>query len=232
MEATDQQAVDAAMIELDGTPFKKNLGANAILGVSLAVAKAAADEVGLPLYQYIGGIGAKTLPVPMLNVINGGAHASNTLDFQEFMVMPIGAKTFKEALQMANHVFHTLAKILHDMGHGTQVGDEGGFAPNLKSHEEALDILVKAIEKAGYKAATTGPKAIAIAMDAAVSELYNKEKGVYTFEKLEAAVKQGLPGFDKNAKITFTSKEMVDYLESLAKKYPIISIEDGLAEAD
>lgn len=232
MEVTDQLNIDAAMIKLDGTPFKKNLGANAILGVSLAVAKAAADEIGLPFYQYIGGVGAKTLPVPMLNVINGGAHASNTLDFQEFMVMPIGAKTFREALQMANHVFHNLAKILHDKGHGTQVGDEGGFAPNLNSHEEALDLLVEAIKKAGYNPSKSGDKAVAIAIDAAVSELFDQNKKTYTFEKLEDAIKKGLPGFDKNAKISFTSKEMVDYLEGLVKKYPIISIEDGLAESD
>lgn len=171
IEVTKQRLIDRTMIKIDGTKNKAKIGANGILAVSLAVAKAAADELDLPLYQYLGGTNARTLPVPMLNVINGGEHASNTLDFQEFMIMPTGAKSLREALQMANKVFHTLAKLLHDAGHGTQVGDEGGFAPNLRSHEEALDFLVKAIETAGFKPATEGEKSIAIAMDPAVSEL-------------------------------------------------------------
>ncbi|NQZ65998.1 MAG: phosphopyruvate hydratase [Mycoplasmatales bacterium] len=233
-EVTEQRLVDLLMIKLDGTKNKKNLGANAILAVSLAVAKAAADELGLPLYKYIGGTNAKTLPVPMLNVINGGEHATNTLDFQEFMIMPVGATSLREALQMANKTFHTLAKLLHDAGHGTQVGDEGGFAPNLRSHEEALDFLVKAIKDAGFKPATKGKNAIAIAMDPATSELYNGKK--YVFGKLKAAIKAKKPGFSTKAmqdtKVEFTSLELLKYFEKLASKYPIISIEDGFAETD
>ncbi|CAM9108095.1 phosphopyruvate hydratase [Mycoplasma todarodis] len=236
IEVTEQRLIDMTMIKLDGTKNKSKLGANAILGVSLAVLKAAADELDLPLYKYIGGTNARKLPVPMLNVINGGEHATNTIDFQEFMIMPVGAKTFKEALQMANHTFHTLAKLLHEAGHGTQVGDEGGFAPNLKSHEEALDFLVKAIETAGFKAATKGKGAIAIAMDPASSELYDEKTGIYTFGKLKAAIEAGKEGFTsaavKKTKVTFTTDEMVTYLGKLVKKYPIISIEDGLAETD
>ena len=234
MEVIEQKLIDQTLINLDGTKNKSKLGANAILGVSLAVLRAAADERGLPLYQYIGGVGACTLPVPMLNVINGGDHASNTLDFQEFMIMPLGAKTFKEALQMANKVFHTLASLLHKAGHETQVGDEGGFAPNLKSHEEALDFLVDAIKKAGFKPATSGLKAVAIALDPATSELYDGKK--YTFKKLEQAIKNKKPGFEKmslsKVKTKFSSEEMVAYWTNLVKKYPIISIEDGLAETD
>ncbi len=232
MEVSQQRNIDYTMIKLDGSKNKKNLGANAILAVSLAVAKAAADERGLPLYQYIGGVNASTLPVPMLNVINGGEHASNTLDFQEFMIMPVGATSIREALQMANKTFHNLAKLLHDAGHGTQVGDEGGFAPNLKSHDEALTFMVKAIEAAGYKPATSGKGAIAIAMDPATSELYDGKK--YVFGKLKAAIEAGRPGFEemKGTKLDFTSEEMVEYFEGLTKKYPIISIEDGLAETD
>ena len=172
LEVTNQRLIDMTMIKVDGTPNKKKIGANGILAVSLAVAKAAADELELPLYKYIGGTNAHTLPVPMLNVINGGEHASNTLDFQEFMIMPVGATSLRESLQMANKVFHTLAQLFHKAGHETQVGDEGGFAPNLKSHEEALDFLIDAIKKAGFKPATSGKGAIAIAMDPATSELY------------------------------------------------------------
>ncbi len=233
-EVSSQRAIDFTMIKIDGTPNKSKLGANAILAVSLAVAKAAADERGLPLYKYIGGVNARKLPVPMLNVINGGEHASNTLDFQEFMIMPIGAKTLKESLQMANHVFHNLAKLLHDAGHGTQVGDEGGFAPNLRSHEEALDFLVKAIKAAGFKPATSGVGAIAIAMDPATSEIWDGKK--YVFAKLKAAIKAKKEGFTSkevtSTKVEFTSEEMVAYFAKLVKNYPIISIEDGLDEMD
>lgn len=233
IDATEQRLIDQLMIKLDGTPTKSKLGANAILGISLAVAKAAANELDLPLYRYIGGINARTLPVPMLNVINGGEHATNTLDFQEFMIMPLGAKTFKEALQMANKVFHNLSILLHDAGHGTQVGDEGGFAPNLKSHEEALDFLVKAISKSGFKPAVNGPKAIAIAMDPASSELYDEKTKLYTFKKLKEAIAKKRPGFEKMTdKVQFTSQEMNEYFGKLIKNYPIISIEDGLAESD
>jgi enolase len=235
-DVTKQRLIDNAMIKLDGSTNKKNLGANAILAVSLAVAKAAADELELPLYKYIGGINARTLPVPMLNVINGGEHASNTLDFQEFMIMPIGARTFKESLKMANKVFHTLAKLLQNTGHETQVGDEGGFAPNLKSHEEALDFLVKAIKKSGYKPAISGENAIAIAMDPATSELYDKNTKKYSIKKLKEAIKNKKSGFDsiemKNIKLDFTTEEFLRYFESLVSKYPIISIEDGMAEID
>lgn len=224
------------MIKLDGTKNKQRLGANAILATSLAVAKAAADELDLPLYRYIGGTNARKLPVPMLNVINGGEHASNTLDFQEFMIMPVGANSMREALMMANKVFHTLAKLFHDAGHGTQVGDEGGFAPNLKSHEEALDFLVTAIKKAGFVPATEGKGAVAIAMDPATSELFDEKTGIYTFGKLEAAIKAKQAGFEKlemgRNHTQFSSEEMVAYFGKLIKKYPIISVEDGLAETD
>lgn len=234
IEVTAQKLIDKILIELDGTKNKSHLGANALLGTSLAILRAAADECQLPLYQYIGGVGACMLPVPMLNVINGGAHASNTLDFQEFMIMPLGAKTFKQSMQMANFVFHTLAEILKEANYGTLVGDEGGFAPDLKSHEEALDFLVKAIKKAGFNPAISGDKAVAIALDPASSEFY--KNGIYTFKKLEAAIKAKKPGFEKMAigkGITqFNSDEMVAYYEKLVKKYPIISIEDGLAESD
>jgi enolase len=231
MEVTRQKLIDFTMIKLDGTKNKSHLGANAILGVSLAVLKAAADELELPLYKYIGGVGSYKLPLPMLNVINGGAHANNTLDFQEFMILPVGAKTFKEALQMANKIFHTLAKLLKAKGHETSVGDEGGFAPRLKSHDEALGFLVEAIKKAGFTPATKGPKAVAIAMDVAASEFYNKKTKKYEFKKALKAklvTKMG-KGADKGV---FTTEEMVQYLIHLTKKYPIISIEDGLAETD
>ncbi|WP_444542272.1 phosphopyruvate hydratase [Candidatus Mycoplasma mahonii] len=234
LEVSNQRSLDLTMIKLDGTKNKLKLGANAILAVSLAIAKAAADETGLPLYRYIGGTNARKLPVPMLNVINGGEHASNTLDFQEFMIMPVGASTIREALQMANKVFHNLAKLLHDAGHGTQVGDEGGFAPNLRSHEEALEFMVKAIKIAGFKPATKGKGAVAIAMDPAISELYNGNK--YVFGKLKAAIKAKKPGFItdaiKKSKVEFTSKEIIEYFQALVKKFPIISIEDGLDETD
>ena len=233
VDASEQRLIDQLMIKLDGTPTKSKLGANAILGVSLAVAKAAANELDLPLYRYLGGVNARTLPVPMLNVINGGEHATNTLDFQEFMIMPIGAKTFREAMQMANKVFHNLSALLHDAGYGTQVGDEGGFAPNLKNHEEALDFLVKAITKAGYKPAVSGSKAIGIAMDPASSEIYNEKTKLYTFKKLKEAISKKRSGFEKMTdKVEFTTEEMIAYFGNLIKKYPIISIEDGLAESD
>ena len=233
IDVTQQRLIDELMIKLDGTPTKSKLGANAILGVSLAVLKAAASELEMPLYRYIGGTNARTLPVPMLNVINGGEHASNTLDFQEFMIMPLGAKTFREALQMANKVFHNLSSLLHDAGYGTQVGDEGGFAPNLKNHEEALDFLVKAIEKAGFKPSIDGDKAIAIAMDPAASEVYDTKAKKYIFKKLKKAIESKKPGFENmKDKVEFTSSEMVEYYNKLISKYPIISIEDGFAESD
>ena len=209
----DQIAIDNAMIELDGTKNKGNLGANAILGVSLACAKAAADELGLPLYNYIGGVNAKLLPTPMMNILNGGEHADNSVDIQEFMIFPLGADSFANALQIGAEVFHSLKKVLKDKGYNTSVGDEGGFAPNLKSNEEALQIIVEAIEKAGYKAG----KDVYIAMDCAASEFYNAEDGKYHLEG-EGTV--------------YSEEEMIDWLESLVEKYPIISIEDGLDEND
>lgn len=233
IDVTNQRLIDEIMIKLDGTATKSKLGANAILGVSLAVAKCAADELGLPLYRYIGGTNANVLPVPMLNVINGGEHASNTLDFQEFMIMPVGASTFREALQMANKVFHTLASLLKKAGHGTQVGDEGGFAPNLRSHEEALDFLVKAIKEAGFEPALKGKNAVAIAMDAASSEIYDTKTKKYTFSKLQKAIESKKPGFESiKTKTTFTSSELIEYYKNLFDKYPIISVEDGFAEQD
>jgi enolase len=212
--AYEQNLIDKIMIELDGTPNKAKLGANAILGVSMAVAKAAAMESGLSLYRYIGGVSANTLPVPMMNILNGGSHADNSIDFQEFMVMPVKADTFSDALRMGTEVFHTLKKVLHDKGLSTNVGDEGGFAPNIKSNEEAIEIVIKAIEKAGYKPGVD----IFIAMDAAVSEFYDAKAKTYTFHKSDG----------KKLK----SDEMVEYWAKWAKKYPIISIEDGMAEDD
>lgn len=211
IDASDQIEIDQRMIDLDGTPNKKNLGANAILGVSLAVAKAAADEAGLPLYRYLGGVHANTLPVPLMNIINGGAHADNPIDIQEFMIMPVGASSFREALQMGTEVFHALKKILKDGGHNTNVGDEGGFAPNLSSSDEALSYIMKAIKAAGYKAGED----IVLALDVASTEFY--QKGKYH-----------LKGEGK----VLSSSQMVDYLAGLAKKYPIASIEDGMAEDD
>lgn len=213
LEVTDQVAIDRALIELDGTENKSKLGANAILGVSLAVARAAADELGLPLYQYLGGFNAKTLPVPMMNILNGGAHADNNVDIQEFMIMPVGAESFREALRMGAEIFHSLKAVLKAKGYNTAVGDEGGFAPNLKSNEEALQTIIEAIEKAGYKPG----EQVMLAMDVASSELYNKEDGKYHLEG-EGVVK--------------TSEEMVAWYEELVSKYPIISIEDGLDEND
>jgi enolase len=210
----EQNLLDKIMIELDGTPNKGNLGANAILGTSLAIAKAAAMEAGLPLYRYLGGVNANTLPVPMMNILNGGSHADNSIDFQEFMVMPVKADTFSEALRMGTEVFHTLKKVLHDAGLSTNVGDEGGFAPNIKSNEEAIEIVLRAIEKAGFKPGED----IFIAMDAASSEFYDAKANAYTFKKSSGK--------------TLSSAEMVEYWASWAKKYPIISIEDGMAEDD
>lgn len=209
----DQASIDRLMIELDGTPNKGKLGANAILGVSLAVAKAAADELGMPLYQYIGGINSKTLPVPMLNILNGGKHADNNVDIQEFMIMPVGALNFREALRMGTEVFHSLKSVLQAKGLNTAVGDEGGFAPNLSSNEEALKTLVEAIEKAGYKPG----EEITLALDVAATELYDEDKKVYN-----------LAGEGRS----LTVEEMIDFYEALVNKYPIISIEDGLAEDD
>jgi enolase len=210
----DQSLIDKVMIELDGTPNKGKLGANAILGTSLAVAKAAAMEAGQSLYRYIGGVNANTLPVPMMNILNGGSHADNSIDFQEFMVMPVKADTFSRALRMGTEIFHTLKKVLHDAGLSTNVGDEGGFAPNIKSNEEAIEIVLKAIEKAGFKPGVD----VFIAMDAATSEFYDAKTKTYTFKKSSG----------KKLK----SAEMVDYWATWAKKYPIISIEDGMAEDD
>lgn len=210
----EQNLIDKIMIELDGTPNKGKLGANAILGVSLAVAKAAAMDAGQPLYRYVGGVSANTLPVPMMNILNGGSHADNSIDFQEFMVMPIGASTFSEALQMGAEIFHTLKKVLHDKGLSTNVGDEGGFAPNLKSNEEAIETVVKAIEKAGYKPGSD----VFIALDPAASEFYDSKSKLYHFKKSNGKKLKPL--------------EMASYWENWTKKYPIISIEDGLAEDD
>jgi len=210
----DQNLLDKIMIELDGTPNKGNLGANAILGTSLAIAKAAAIEAGIPLYRYIGGVSANTLPVPMMNILNGGSHADNSIDFQEFMVMPVKADTFSESLRMGTEVFHTLKKVLHDKGYSTNVGDEGGFAPNIKSNEEAIEIVLMAIEKAGFKPGED----IFIAMDAASSEFYDAKTDLYTFKKSDGK--------------KLSSAEMVDYWAGWAAKYPIISIEDGMAEDD
>lgn len=211
LDAVDQVGIDNMLIELDGTDNKGKLGANAILGVSLAVAKAAAEASGLSLYQYLGGVNAKTLPVPMMNILNGGEHADNNVDIQEFMVMPVGAESFKEALRMCAEVFHNLKKVLKDKGLSTAVGDEGGFAPNLESSEEALDVILEAIHTAGYKPGED----IYLAVDTAASEMY--EDGKYNF---------------KGEGVVRTAEQMVDYYEKLAEKYPIISIEDGLAEDD
>ena len=213
MDAFDQRAVDAALIEADGTPNKANLGANAILGVSLAVARAAAQSTDLELYQYLGGVNGHTLPTPMMNILNGGVHADNNVDFQEFMIMPVGAPTFTEGLRWCAEVYHTLKSVLKDSGHSTGVGDEGGFAPDLKSNEEPLQYIVKAIEAAGYKPGDD----FKIAMDPATTECYDAERGVYV-----------LAGEGRE----LTTDEMIDYWAALVEKYPIISIEDGLAEED
>lgn len=212
-DVTDQIGIDNAMIELDGTENKGKLGANAILGVSLAVAKAAANELGVPLYNYIGGTNAKLLPTPMMNILNGGEHADNSVDIQEFMIFPLGAESFAHALQIGAEVFHSLKSVLSSKGYNTAVGDEGGFAPNLKSNEEALEIICEAIKACGYEPG----KDVYIAMDCASSEFYNKEDGKYHLDG-EGTVK--------------TEDEMIDWLEELVGKYPIISIEDGLDEND
>lgn len=211
MDAMDQVGVDMAMIQLDGTPNKAKLGANAILGVSMAVARAAAESAGVSLYNYLGGFNAKTLPVPMMNILNGGKHADNTVDIQEFMVMPVGAASFKEALRTGAEIFHALKKVLHDKGLSTAVGDEGGFAPNLKSNEEAITTILEAIKNAGYEPG----KDVFLALDVAATEMY--KDGSYHFEG-EGVVK--------------STDEMIAFYEELVSKYPIISIEDGLSEDD
>lgn len=209
----EQKMIDDLLIELDGTENKSKYGANGILAISMAVARAAAEEAGLPLYKYLGGVGAYTLPIPMMNILNGGKHADNNVDFQEFMIMPVGADTFSEALSMSNDVFYTLKGILKSKGHSTNVGDEGGFAPNLKSNEEAIETVIMAIEKAGYKPGVD----IYIALDPASTEMYT-ESGKYKFYKSTQA--------------ELTSDEMVDYWVNWVNKYPILSIEDALAEDD
>jgi len=214
MDITDQRGIDTTMLQIDGTANKSKLGANAILAVSLASAKAAAQITGLPLYRYIGGANARTLPVPMMNILNGGAHADNKIDFQEFMVMPIGAKSFSEGLRWGVEVFHNLKAVLKEKGYSTNVGDEGGFAPEIKSNEEAIETVLKAIEKAGYKPG----KDIAIAMDAAISEMYNDKDKKYHFTKSGGK--------------SLTKEKMVDYWTQWCGAYPIVSIEDGMAEDD
>ena len=214
LDATNQTGVDAIMLALDGTPNKAKLGANAILGVSMAVAKAAANQLRRPLYQYLGGTNAKVLPVPMMNIINGGAHSDAPIDFQEFMIMPKGAPSFSEALRYGAEIFHSLKKVLHDRGLSTAVGDEGGFAPTLASADDALAVIAQAVDKAGYKLGHD----IFIALDVASSEFYDKEKNAYVFKKSDGSVK--------------SAAEIVDYYADLQKRYPIISIEDGCAEND
>jgi enolase len=210
----DQEDIDRELCDLDGTPTKSKLGANAILAVSMAVARAAAALVELPLYRYLGGVDAATLPMPMLNIINGGAHATNNLDCQEFMIMPVGAPTFAEALRLAAEVFHTLKKVLVSQGLATGVGDEGGFAPDLPSHEAALDIILEAVKKAGYRPGED----VALSLDAASSEFFDKGADKYIFKKSGGA--------------TFTAAALTDYYQNLISRYPIVSIEDGLAEND
>ncbi len=214
-DAAQQEQIDRVMIELDGTPGKSKLGANAILAVSVAVAKAAADGVGLPLYRYLGGAGAHVLPVPMMNILNGGKHADNNVDFQEFMIQPWGAGSFREALRIGTEIFHSLKGVLHDRGYNTAVGDEGGFAPSLKSNDEAIEVIAIAVEKAGYKLG----KDVHIALDPATSEMWDEESGRYRFFKSAP---------DK----LVTSEEMIDLWTGWCSRYPIRSLEDGLAEAD
>jgi enolase len=214
VEVTDQNEIDRIMLDLDGSENKSKLGANAILAVSLACSRAAADELGMPLYRYLGGVNANTLPIPLMNILNGGAHADNSIDFQEFMIMPVNANSFSHALRMGVEVFHTLKSVLKAKGYSTNVGDEGGFAPEIKSNEEAIETVIEAIEKAGYKAG----KDIFIAMDAASSELYDAETGNYVFKKSDKRVLSGA--------------QMVDFWKEWTAKYPILSIEDGLAEDD
>lgn len=213
LNALDQVYLDKLLIELDGTENKGHLGANAILGVSLATARAAAESLGLPLFQYIGGINAKVLPVPMMNILNGGQHADNNVDIQEFMVMPVGAKSFREALRMGAEIFHSLKKVLKEKGLNTSVGDEGGFAPNLNSNEDAIKAIVEAIEKAGFKPGED----VRIALDVAASGMYDESAKLYSLD---------------SENVKYTAAEMVDYYSKLVEKYPIISIEDGLAEDD
>ena len=212
-EAFDQPGLDKLLIELDGTPNKGNLGANAILGVSLAVARAAAESVGLPLFQYLGGVNGKVLPVPMMNILNGGSHADNSVDIQEFMVMPVGATSFREALRMGAETFHNLKKILKEKGLNTNVGDEGGYAPDLKTNEEAIQVIIEAIKKAGYEPG----KDICIALDCAASEFYDAENNIYDWKG---------EGRKMNA------EELCAFYEDICGKYPVISIEDGMAEDD
>lgn len=214
MSVLDQPALDKYMIELDGTPNKSKLGANAILSVSMAVAKAAAEESGLPLFRYMGGVNAKTLPVPMMNVLNGGSHADNNIDFQEFMIMPAGAPSLSEALRYGSEIFHTLKSVLKAKGYSTNVGDEGGFAPEIKSNEEAIEIILEAIEKAGYRPGED----VSIALDPASSEFYDNESGLYVFHKSDGR--------------KLNSEEMADYWVEWVDKYPIVSLEDGLQEDD
>lgn len=214
IDVFEQNAIDKLMNDIDGTKNKAKIGANAILGVSLAVAKAAAQESRQPLYRYIGGVNANVLPIPMMNILNGGAHADNKIDFQEFMVMPVGADTFSESLRMGVEIFHHLKSVLQKKGYSTNVGDEGGFAPNIGSNEEAIEIVLKAIETAGYKPGED----VFIAMDAAASEFYDAKKKKYIFQKSDGR--------------KFSSQELVDYWVDWTKKYPIISIEDGLDEDD
>lgn len=213
-DVTDQNLLDQAMIELDGTNDKSKLGANAILGVSMAAARAAADYYGIPLYKYLGGFNGKELPVPMMNVINGGSHADSSVDFQEFMIMPVSATSIKEAIRMGAETFHALKSVLKEKGHVTAVGDEGGFAPNLASNEEPLEVIVEAIKRAGY----VPGEDIVLAMDVAASEFYDTEKGVYVLSKSGGQV--------------LTSDEMIDMYEKFVEKYPVVSIEDGLGERD
>ena len=213
MDAFDQPAVDALMIELDGTHNKGKLGANAILGVSMAVARAAAEELGLPLFQYIGGVNAKQLPVPMMNILNGGEHADNSVDVQEFMILPVGAKSFREGLRMGAEVFHSLKKVLSERGLACGVGDEGGFAPNLGSNREALELIVEAIEKAGYKPGDD----VRLGLDVAATEMYDKETKLYDL---------------KNEGKKLTAEQMVDLYEEWVNNFPIVTIEDGLDEED
>ena len=214
MSVYEQNLIDRTMIEVDGTENKGKLGANAILGVSLAVAKAAAIEAGQSLFRYVGGVNANTLPVPMMNILNGGSHADNAIDFQEFMVMPVGADTFSESLRMGTEIFHHLKKVLKDAGLSTNVGDEGGFAPNIRSNEEAIEVVLKAIEKAGFKPGDD----VFIAMDAASTEFYDEKTGLYKFSKSSGK--------------ELSSDEMAEYWQTWANKYPILSIEDGMAEDD
>ncbi len=214
MDCSNQSAIDQALRDADGTPNKARLGANAILAVSMAAARAAAQSQNLPLFQYLGGMGAKTLPVPMMNILNGGAHADNAIDFQEFMVMPVGATSFSQALQMGTEVFHHLKAVLKSKGYSTNVGDEGGFAPNIRSNEEAIETVLEAVHKAGFK---TGVD-LFIAMDAAMTELYDEKTGLYSFKKSGGA--------------TMTTDEVVAYWTKWVDQYPILSIEDGLAEDD